>query len=43
MLKKLSVLLNGVSRQILALERVNSQRCIAKELDTTKTILDIKR
>ncbi|MFR4765789.1 MAG: hypothetical protein ACLUAF_07535 [Paraclostridium sordellii] len=42
MFKKLTVLLNGVSRQILALERVNSQRCIAKELDTTKTIFENK-
>ncbi|CEP80813.1 hypothetical protein QJR30_09990 [Paraclostridium sordellii] len=43
MFKKLTVLLNGVSRQILALERVNSQRCIAKELDTTKTIFENKK
>ncbi|MEG2789570.1 MAG: hypothetical protein RR942_17305 [Romboutsia sp.] len=43
MFKKLSILLNGVSKQILALERVNSQRCIAKDLDTTKTIFENKR
>ena len=43
MLKKLSEVLNGFSKQILALERINSQRCIAKDLDTTKTIFENKR
>ena len=40
MFKKLSKVINGFSRQILALERINSQRCIAKDLDTTKTIFE---
>ncbi len=43
MFKKISKLMNGVSRQLLALERINSQRCIAKDLDTTKTIFESKR
>ncbi|WP_373601114.1 hypothetical protein [Paraclostridium bifermentans] len=43
MFKKISKLMNGVSRQLLALERINSQRCIAKDLDTTKTIFENKR
>ena len=43
MLKKLSEVLNGFSKQILALERINSQRCMGKDLDTTKTIFENKR
>lgn len=43
MFKKISKLMNGVSRQLLALERINSQRCIAKDLDTTRTIFENKR
>lgn len=43
MLKKLSELVNGFSKQILALERINSQRCIGRDLDTTRTIFENKR
>ncbi|MDO7205917.1 hypothetical protein Q5M85_19315 [Paraclostridium bifermentans] len=40
--KKLSEVFNGFSKQILALERINSQRCVGKDLDTTKLYLKIK-
>ncbi|MDK2564869.1 hypothetical protein QOZ84_15140 [Romboutsia sedimentorum] len=34
--------LKGIVNEMLISERINSQRCIAKELDTTKTIIDQK-
>ncbi|MGL4913693.1 MAG: hypothetical protein ACRC3Y_14820, partial [Romboutsia sp.] len=34
--------LSGLLDVMLMSERTNSQRCIAKELDTTKTIVDHK-
>lgn len=32
----------GLIGQLLVSERTNTQRCIAKDLDTTKTIIDTK-
>ncbi len=34
--------LKGIVNEMLISERINSQRCIAKDLDTTKTIIDQK-
>ncbi len=34
--------LKGIVNEMLISERINSQRCVAKELDTTKTIIDQK-
>ena len=32
--------LKGVSKYILVNERINSQRCVAQNINTTKTIID---
>lgn len=34
--------LKGIVSEMLISERINSQRCVAKDLDTTKTIIDHK-
>ncbi|GAA0863684.1 hypothetical protein [Paraclostridium tenue] len=34
--------LKGVGEELLVSERINTQRCIAKDIDTTKTIIDQK-
>ncbi|MEG2235976.1 MAG: hypothetical protein RSB87_06995 [Clostridia bacterium] len=34
--------LKNISRYLLVNERINSQRCVAKDIDTTKTILEAK-
>lgn len=34
--------LKGIVAEMLVSERINSQRCIAKDVDTTKTIIDHK-
>ncbi|MGL4912552.1 MAG: hypothetical protein ACRC3Y_08975, partial [Romboutsia sp.] len=39
-IKKLAEEAKSLADTILLSERMNSQRCIAKELDTTKTIID---
>lgn len=41
-LNKLTRTLKGISNYLLLSERTNSQRCIAKDIDTTKTIIDNK-
>ncbi|WP_274541842.1 hypothetical protein [Romboutsia weinsteinii] len=41
-IKQISKTIKGVSKFILVNERINSQRCVAKNLDTTKTIFDNK-
>ncbi|RDY23336.1 hypothetical protein CHF27_008805 [Romboutsia maritimum] len=41
--KELEVLtteIKGIANEMLVSERINSQRCIAKDIDTTKTIFD---
>lgn len=40
MIKKLMSTLKGVSKYILVNERINSQRCVAQNINTTKTIID---
>lgn len=35
-------ILKGIGNFLLVSERLNSQRCIAKDIDTTKTIIDNK-
>ncbi|WP_270942769.1 hypothetical protein [Romboutsia lituseburensis] len=37
---KLTQELKGMANEMLVSERINSQRCIAKDIDTTKTIVD---
>jgi len=34
--------IKGMANVMLTSERINSQRCIAKDIDTTKTIIDAK-
>ena len=41
-LTKLTNALKGISNYLLVNERINSQRCLAKDIDTTKTIIDSK-
>lgn len=42
MFNKLLNAIKGISAQLLVNERINSQRCIAKDRDTTKTIIESK-
>lgn len=39
-MKKLLNVLKGISKYILVNERINSQRCVAQNIDTTKTIIE---
>jgi hypothetical protein len=39
---KLTEDIKGMANVMLTSERINSQRCIAKDIDTTKTIIDAK-
>ncbi len=41
-LSKLVEDLKGISGEMLVSERLNTQRCLAKDIDTTKTIIDQK-
>ena len=34
--------IKGIAKTILVSERINSQRCVAQDIDTTKTIIDHK-
>lgn len=42
MLNKIVTTLKGISKYLLVNERINSQRCVAKDINTTRTILDNK-
>lgn len=42
MFKRIISSFKGVFSHLLVNERINSQRCVAKDLDTTKTIIDHK-
>lgn len=42
-IKDLSKEIKGILDMILVSERINTQRCIAKDIDTTKTIIDYKK
>lgn len=41
-LNKLATTLKGISNYLLVNERINSQRCLGKDIDTTKTIIENK-
>ena len=41
-LLNLKIDLKGLTKMILVSERINSQRCVAKDIDTTKTIIEHK-
>lgn len=41
-LRKIAKTIKGISNYLLVNERINSQRCMAKDIDTTRTILDNK-
>ncbi|MCU9814699.1 hypothetical protein [Paraclostridium sp. AKS73] len=43
LLKEFKDELKGIMDTMLVSERLNSQRCIAKDIDTTKTIIDQKK
>ena len=42
LLNKLARTIKGIGGYLLVSERINSQRCVAKDIDTTKTIIDSK-
>ncbi|MGL6106909.1 hypothetical protein [Romboutsia sp.] len=42
LINKITKALKGITNHLLVNERINSQRCVAKEIDTTKTIIDCK-
>lgn len=42
LLNKIKNLSKGIKNYLLVNERINSQRCVAKNIDTTKTIIDHK-
>lgn len=42
LVNKIKNLSNGIKNYLLVNERINSQRCVAKNIDTTKTIIDHK-
>jgi hypothetical protein len=42
-LSKLVEDLKGIAGELLVSERLNTQRCLAKDIDTTKTIIDQKQ
>lgn len=39
-IEKIILTLRGISKYILVNERINSQRCVAKNINTTKTIIE---
>ncbi|CEH34549.1 hypothetical protein [Romboutsia lituseburensis] len=41
-LNKLAKTMKEITSYILVNERINSQRCVAKDIDTTRTIIDSK-
>lgn len=41
-LQKIVAQIKGILNEMLVLERINSQRCLNEDLDTTKTIIDHK-
>lgn len=42
LINKIKNALKGITKYLLVNERINSQRCVAKEIDTTKTIIEGK-
>lgn len=41
-MSKIKIIIQDIFQFMLTSERINSQRCLTKDLDTTKTILDPK-
>ncbi|MGL5348808.1 MAG: hypothetical protein ACRDA3_15775 [Peptostreptococcaceae bacterium] len=41
-LDKITNAVKGILNFILVNERINSQRCVAKDIDTTKTVIESK-
>ena len=41
-MKKIKNILLGISSFMLTNERINTQRCVAQDVDTTKTIIEYK-
>ena len=41
-MKKIKDIIKEVSSFMLTCERINSQRCVAQDIDTTKTIIEYK-
>lgn len=39
-MEKIITTIKGISKYILVNERINSQRCVAQNIDTTKTIIE---
>lgn len=39
---KIKSVLKGIANYMLTSERINSQRCVNENLDTTKTIIEFK-
>ena len=39
-IKRMMYTLKGISKYILVNERINSQRCVAQNINTTKTIIE---
>ena len=39
-MKKVKIFLKGVYSYLLTNERINTQRCVAKDIDTTQTIVE---
>ena len=37
---KIKTILKDIGSFLLTCERINTQRCVAQDIDTTKTILD---
>lgn len=42
-MSKIKNIVKDVFQFMLTSERINSQRCLSKEIDTTKTIVDPKK
>lgn len=42
-MKKIKEMLMGIGSYLLTSERINSQRCVAQDIDTTKTIIEYNK
>lgn len=42
-MKKIKTTIIDIFQFMLTSERINSQRCVAKDIDTSKTILDTRK
>ena len=39
-MQKIKTIIKGIGSYLLTCERINSQRCVAQDIDTTKTIIE---